>query len=146
MTVDVPVSAQPRTVGWRRRVRRLALALAAAILLLAAWWLLIPRTYGPTDGVHIVDLAQVGPEERCVDVSEGGCGAMATVAEARLPPWARVTATWYARPTCGGQVCIFAGLQQPGYIIFDLADGTRWAVEVTCGPSSAENPSGCALR
>jgi hypothetical protein len=71
---------------------------------------------------------------------------MAAVAAARLPPWARVTATWFAPPSCGGQLCAYAGLENPNYVIFDLADGTRQAVEVWCGPSSADNPSGCILR
>ena len=94
-------------------------------------------------GVHAVDGYWVAEESACATEDDDRCRAAIETATAVLrvrEPSARVTRVVMAGyPIQRGQAAkditiILGGLQQPQFVILDLADGSRRTIGLSCGP------------
>ena len=118
--------------------------LALAAIVLAGCASSAPNADGWWDpGVHAVDGYWVTEESPCEPANDQGCAAAAKEAEATVlaaDPDAAVTrviaAGWPARrgDNADEVTMNLAGLQQPRFIILDLADGSRRTIGMNCGP------------
>jgi hypothetical protein len=55
-------------------------------------------------------------------------------------PGVGIVQTRLAPPMCAvGQLCTFGGLEQPVFVVFDMADGSRRAMVVQCGGPTYTN-------
>ncbi|HEX8940203.1 MAG TPA: hypothetical protein VF763_08560 [Candidatus Limnocylindrales bacterium] len=114
-------------------MRRPALipALAAALFMAACGSSSIPPS-------HFVDGYRLGTETSCAPVVAPHCDlAIATARDVllRALPQARITATSMAEPGCNPAdhtVCIQAGLAKAVFVVFDLSDGSRHAIGLSC--------------
>jgi len=149
--------------GSRVGRRRIAVILSAILLVvgLAAMWSFTRMDPSPSPGArsgfHVVDGYNLGPESPCtagthVDPSaslEGRyrygssdfCDAAVAAATPLLlakVPGATILKTAVAPPSCGDPyiICTLAALGTPLFAVFDLADGSRQAIELRCmGPT-----------
>ena len=93
-------------------------------------------------GAHAVAGYWINEETQC-SLDDGGCGAPGRIARGIL--LAREPAAVIAAASTAGHVAMgghdpheltitLGGLWQPQFVVFDLADGTRRTIAMTCGP------------
>jgi hypothetical protein len=131
---------------WGRTTRFIGLVAAAAVLIgcgsrnADGWW---------DQDVHAVDGYWVTEETVCTPDEEACIAAIATatsILHAAEPGAVIIGAVTAHYPVMQGSdpnemTVVLGGLHKPKFVIFDLADGSRRTIALTCGPDLSTGDS-----
>lgn len=92
---------------------------------------------------HVVDGWRLGPEYPCPASWGTGCADITRAATKLVQakyPGAGIVQTHLAPPLCGPYLCTNGGLEQPDFVVLDMADGSRRVVVLLCGQTCSASP------